>query len=158
MRDHVHCRSHRDHELGPSNAGAPLCNINALKHGRYSKRQKSDKLRLMAYQIVNDPDHLPQHVSQTVNEIHAKSPGPVITLLFLKKLLAPLVHVVAEIQFTTELDAFLETVSSHNQPALKSHLWKTTIRLAPVERLAVLRTVLKEISNHIMDGAYGEQS
>jgi hypothetical protein len=31
MRDHTHCRSHRDLELGPRGAGAPKGNFNALK-------------------------------------------------------------------------------------------------------------------------------
>jgi hypothetical protein len=152
MRDHVHCRSHRDRELGPRNAGAPYGNLNAAKHGRYTKRQSADKLRRMAHEIAQDPEHLPRYINKTVRELHALSPCPTITLLFLRKMLAPLVQVLAEALFTAELDAFLEELAPHNRPSVKSHLWKSSIKLPPVERLMMLRQVLEEISEKTIHG------
>jgi hypothetical protein len=152
MRDHVHCRSHRDRELGPRNAGAPYGNLNAAKHGRYSKRQSADKLRRMAHEIAYDPDNLPMYINNTIQEIHAQSPCPTITLLFLRKLITPLVHTLAEALFTAELGAFLEELAPHNRPAVKSHLWKSSIKLPPVERLMMLRQVLDEISEKTIHG------
>ena len=104
-----------------------------------SKRQSSDKLRRIALEIANDPDHLPRSINRTVREIHAHSPCPTISLLFLRKMLTPLVHNVAEALFTIELDAYLESLTPHNCPVVKAHLWKSSIKLPPIERLMMLR-------------------
>jgi hypothetical protein len=113
--------------------------------------QSSEKLRLLAHKIVQDPDHLPRHIDETVRGIHAISPDASLTLLFLRKLLTPLIHEVAEGLFDAKINAILEKMPDHERPSFKAYIWKSTIKLKPVERLFLLNKILEERSKKTID-------
>ncbi len=147
MRRHTHCRSHRDTELGPRGAGAPLGNLNALKHGRYSQLLPRAALKHLAHQIHAAPDDLPRHVGVIAQTIHEQFHDPLVILLILQRVLAQLAPLVAHHLCADELDALTQHLPPAVQATVRAIIDDRTSRLRPEEKLFLLRKIVPVQNN-----------
>ena len=152
MRGHTHCRSHRDAELGPRGAGAPPRNLNALKTGLDAHPMPRPGVRLLAHQLVQEPDRLPGRLHHEVQSIHTRTGDPFKTLVTLRALVNDLTPRVANELFTAELDAALQVLP----PSLRTHfqvtVWKHALRRPPQEKLLLLRSMVNSVSENTRTG------
>jgi hypothetical protein len=107
MRDHTHCRSHRDSELRPRGAGAPHHNLNALRTGHHAHPLTRDDLDQLVHSILRTPDLLPHHLDRTAQSIHHRSQDPVKALLALQTFAHSLLSRVTYDLFIGELPTVL---------------------------------------------------
>ena len=112
MRGHERCRWHtteasttQDGARGP---GAPLHNLNALKHGASANPLAQAKLEELIASVLAGGDDLPYQLGLAVQSIHDRTGDAFSTLLALRRLLAQVIPAVAGQLFSTELRALLE--------------------------------------------------
>ena len=117
MRGHDRCRSHRDAELGPRDAGAPPGNLNALRQGHRAQPLSPPDLQRLTAQLVEEPDHLPLHLDLALRDLHGRTGDPFNTLIALRALL-PLV---AGRLFTAELKTLLGSLLPPPSSPLPGH-------------------------------------
>ncbi len=153
MRGHTHCRSHRDRELGPRHAGAPSGNLNALRTGHHAHPLSPDDLDQLVHAILRTPDQLPHHLDLTIQSIHRRCQDPVKTLLVLQALVPALLSRVADGLFIAELHAFLDQLPPARQSRFELSIWRQALRLSPVHKLELLRTVQRAIARKLQSSA-----
>jgi len=145
MRGHTRCRSHRDHELGPRNAGAPPRNLNAIKHGGYSFVLPSEQRLLLAEQILRQPDDLISHLGPIIQSLQQRTGDPIKNVAALSHLLARLVPCMIPLQFQIELEAFLRTVPPTRRKAFMDVLRCNSGSLDGWKRLSMLRAIIRGV-------------
>lgn len=152
MHGHTHCRAHRDAELGPRGAGAPLRNLNALKTGDYLQPLPLPELLDLAHQIVLQPDETPYLLGRAAQSYHQRTRNPVKTILTLRGLLAKLAPTVGEELFAVELETLLRQLAPSRRHRVQATLWKQTLHLGPVEKLVLIRTVSRKMEEKSIIG------
>ena len=145
MRGAVHCRSHRDHELGPRGAGAPKGNLNALKTGKYATMPTFPALGKLGLAIARDPEHLPEQIAQLTLEIHGRSGDPIKTLQILRRIFPQLIPHIADSIFLVELEQYLPELPEEYRSHFLNVLYKTALPLAPEYRVRLLRELMEKL-------------
>jgi hypothetical protein len=149
MRGRVHCRPHLDHELGPRGAGAPRGNLNAFKTGANINPFSKPQIRRLAHSLVQDPDHLRDHLVDLVEDIHTRistqSPArpdtipPALTAtLLINNVTQQLISVLSEEIFAAEMDRILSRTPPAERAALRARLWSIFLPVPPLQRLVEL--------------------
>jgi hypothetical protein len=152
MRGAEHCRSHRDHELGPRGAGAPKGNLNALKTGEYATMPTFPALGKLGLAIARDPEHLPEQIAQAqpsgqlTLEIHGRSGDPIKTLEILRRIFPNLIPHIADSIFLVELERYLPKLPEEYRAGFLNVLYKTALPLSPEYRVRLLREIVGKIS------------
>jgi hypothetical protein len=134
MHEHSHCRAHLDHLLGHRHAGAPKGNFNAFKTGRYANPLSLAELKSLAHQLASEPDSLPRRLDLAVHSIHGRATSSLHTLILLARFLNQLLDYVADIEYTTELDAFIQSLPPEKRAGVQSKIWKHALPLNPLQR------------------------
>jgi hypothetical protein len=145
MRDHTHCRSHRDAELGPRGAGAPCHNLNALRTGHDAHPLTRDDLDQLVHTILRAPDQLPRHLYLTTQSIHRRCQDPVKTLLALQALIPSLLSRVADAIFVAELHDLLEELPPSRRSQIELFTWRQALQGGPIRKLEFLRALRDRI-------------
>jgi hypothetical protein len=145
MRGDVHCRAHRDAELGPRGGGAPTGNLNALKTGEDAHPLGRSAINRFALLIMTDPDCLPDLLADLARDIQARTEDIDQTLAALSAILRYLVPSVADARFSAELDALLLQVPPEMRPKLQVTVWKHALRYPPHQKVALLRGVAAQV-------------
>ena len=151
MREHHRCRSHRDAELAPRGAGAPLGNLNALQHGRYSHPLPLPELARLAEIAAHQPDDLPLHIALAVRSIHTRTGNVFLTLFALRRLLSQLTPLLATTLFAAELDDLLQPLPPQPRSRAQALIERLTSGLHPERRLLALRQIKKRHRNNCRD-------
>ena len=139
MRGDVHCRAHRDVELGPRGGGAPAGNLNALKTGAGAHPLGQSAIDRLAYQLVRDPDSLPDLLAGLARDLQSRTGDLGKTLAALNAVLRYLAPSVATVHLAAEIDALLLQVPPEKRPKLQATLWKHALRVPSDQRLTLLR-------------------
>jgi hypothetical protein len=145
MRGETRCRAHRDDELGPRGAGAPPGNLNALKHGRHSRPLPQPDLERLADRILKGPDDLPFQVGLAAQSLLTRAADPLLTLVFLCRLLSQLTDLVAARLIDTELHALLRDLPPEARGRARRAIASAAPRGSPVETLRFLKNVKKQL-------------
>ena len=155
MRDHARCRAHLDAELEPRGAGAPLHNLNALKHGRYSNPLSESDLERLVVVATQQPDDLAYHIALLVRAIQdrigdpsseAEIPGirNFRTLLVVNRVLTKLIDRLASTLLRTEIAETLSALPPGVRERVQAELETLTSRTSPTRALALFEKVRKE--------------
>ena len=143
MRDHERCRAHRivprQAREGSHGAGAPMDNLNALKHGTSAHPLPPSELTSLIAAILADPDDLPLQIGLAVCSIHARTGEPFLTLVALRRLFSQLVPTVAERLFSAELRAMLQPLPPAVRDRRQADIEQRAARTRPEDRLLLLR-------------------
>jgi hypothetical protein len=145
MRDHTHCRAHRDAELGPRGAGAPPGNLNALKHGRYSHPFSRSDLESLAAALIERPSDLFSHLDLAIQSIQARTGDPLMTLIALRVFIPQLTRVIAARLFIPELQALLQSLPPPRCLKVMAVIVKAVSGYSPERRLLFVRNVRKQL-------------
>jgi len=145
MRGDVRCRAHRDAELGPRGGGAPTGNLNAIKTGAGAHPLGQSAIDRLAYQLVRDPDSLPDLLAGLARDLRSRTHDLGKTLIALSATLRYLVPSVATVHLVAEIDALLLQVPPEKRPKLQAFLWKQALHLSPEQRLTMLRAASAKI-------------
>jgi len=146
MHGDVHCRAHRDSEIGPRGGGAHHGNLNALKTGADAHPLGWPALDRLTLQITTDPDCLPDLVAGLTRDFYALThQDPHKTLAALRAVLRYLVPAVADARLAARVDAFLDQVSPEMRPKVQVTLWKHILRLPLDQRLVLLDAVVAKV-------------
>ena len=162
MRGRFLCRSHLNHTLGPTGAGAPAGNLNAYKTGAHINPLSKTQIKRLAHQLAENPDHFLPTVNQLVQDLYHRGrplrdparsrsdkevivPQNVKTLLALQAVLKHLTDYLAINLFTPELAQLVDHFPPSERPELQSTLWRTLLPLPPVERLLAIRKVNSQL-------------
>ena len=145
MRGHTRCRSHRDHELGRRGGGAPPGNLNALKSGRHAHPVSLPALDLLAGQIVDRPEQLPDHIAGIVRSIQDRTRDPHKVLLAFQPTLASLISLVAKEVFVAEVNALLRQTPPSRRGSLLRIIKRHARHQAPGAALRTLRELTTEL-------------
>ncbi len=148
MRGQARCRSHRDAELGSRGAGAPPNNLNALKHGRHSRPLPLPDLECLAAAIIEQPDDLPDRVGLAARAIHTRANDPVLTLIATGRLLSQLASQVAAGLFDRQCQAYLHDLPAPLRERVQPALEQLANVCNPVERLLLLKKIVKMRKNN----------
>ncbi len=146
MRGHNRCRSHRDKELGPRGAGAPVGNLNAFKSGKYADLPALPTLSKLAISIARDPEHLPEQIAQLTLDIQGRSGNPAKVLSILSRILPNLIPHIHESTFYIELERALPQYPGHFQANFLNALYKWALPMSPEDRVKFLRILVDKIS------------
>jgi len=152
MREQSHCRSHLDPHLGPRYAGPPKGNFNALKSGRYANPLSSAELTGLAHQLADEPDSLPHHLEFVVQSIHGRSTSSLHSLILLARLLNQLLPYLADIEYTAELEAFMQSLPPEKRPGIQTQIWKYALPLNPLQRPLLIRAIAKRFPEKFFTG------
>jgi hypothetical protein len=158
MRDHPHCRSHRDHELGPRRAGAPDGNLNALsersgdpesaegRHAGYSDGlPEPDLARLAAVAVGSKAEEdLPLQFGLALRTIQRRTKDPFLALLALDRVLDGLIDRVATQLLHRELSEALAPIPPLEREGLQNNIERLAARDSPRRALIVLRRLRGE--------------
>lgn len=147
MRDHTHCRPHRDLELGPRGAGAPKGNLNALKTAANAHFLPEPELKQLGYEIAQDADFLKKYLIQLLEEVDRCADTPIKTLLLYTRLLQQLTPVVSNNLFMVELKDYLQRLPPSRRSAFQTTIWKHAILRDPMSRLDFLRGVVNRLES-----------
>jgi hypothetical protein len=147
MRGRVRCRAHRDAVLGPRGAGAPLDNLNALKHGRYSDPFSPSDVESLARRAIERPADLPLQIGLAVHSLRDRIGDPLSTLLALRRLLSQLTPILAAHLFDSELSAFLDPLPPPARAQARAIVERFTPDGSPEERILFLRKIIKRKNN-----------
>jgi hypothetical protein len=158
MRGHTRCRSHRDRELGRRGGGAPPGNLNALKSGRHAHPVSLPALELLAGQIVDQPDLLPDHIAAIVRSIQDRTRDPHKTLLAFRAALPDLTSLVAKDLFVVEANALLRQAPPSRRDSLLRVIKRNARGQEPGAALRTLRTLAPELERgHRVTGPAGDR-
>ena len=152
MRGRTHCRTHSDRELGPRNAGAPQSNLNALKEGQHAHPLPRPDLRVLALQIVQEPNDLPLHIGRTLQSLQSRSPDPLKALRGLNLIISELIPLVAGNLFAAELESFLQHFPPSRRPHHRAAIWRETLYGDFENSLTALRDLKKKKNNFHVPG------
>jgi hypothetical protein len=142
MRDHSHCRVHRNRELGRGRAGAPIANLNALKTGDNAQPLSQDQLRDLAIRLAHDPYGFDRHLLPAVIDIHQRADHhPLKTILLLRRLLDQLYDPVASAIFNLLLEGYLNKLPEALRPEMQTQIWKQAIPFSPLHRIILLQKI-----------------
>ena len=144
MRNHDHCRTHRDAELGPRGAGPPLGNLNALKHGTQSHPLSAPELERLVAAAVAQPQDLPFQVGLALRSIQARTGDTFLALAAFRTLLSQLTDRVAGHLFDVELRDMLRPIPPSTGRFIRTVFEQQTARTTPQERLLILRKIKKQ--------------
>jgi hypothetical protein len=144
MRDSIWCRPHRDHELGPRGAGAPLGNLNAWKHHHHVAPNTLKLIQRAAYDLYENPDKLQEHISKFVEFFYNfrdsdELPHTLMVVACLKVVLEVLVDAYADVCFQAEMDEILSFLAPHDRAAARQRLWEIAVLHSPLNRVSQLR-------------------
>jgi hypothetical protein len=145
MHGAVHCRAHRDAEIGPRGGGAPAGNLNALKTGDYAHPLGQSAIDRLAFQITTDPGCLPDLLAGLARDLYAHTQDLHKTLAALNAILRYLVPTVADARLAARIDAVVHQVPPEKRPALQIALWKCILRLPLEQRLVLLDAVVAKV-------------
>jgi hypothetical protein len=152
MHGDIHCRPHRDAEIGPRGGGASHGNLNALKTGDHAHPLGWPALDRLALQATTDPGCLPDLVAGLTRDFYALThQDPHKTLAALQAVLRYLVPAVADARLAARVDAVLGQVSPEMRPKLQISLWKRILRLPLDQRLVLLDAVVAEVLPRISE-------
>jgi hypothetical protein len=143
MHGHTRCRAHLDAELGPRGAGAPLHNLNALKHGQHSDPLPEPDFQCLVVTAVERPDDLALQVGLAVRRIQDRTGDPFLTLVALRRLLSRLVDGVADALFTAELCETLRPLPPSVRERLQERIERLAVHKRPEDNLLLLRSIRK---------------
>lgn len=147
MRNHDHCRAHRD-ELGPSGAGPPPGNLNALKLGAHAHPLPTPELERLAEIAIGQPQDLPLQLGLVLQAIQSRTNDTFLALVALRALLIHLTNHVAVRLFSAELHDLLAPLPLATDHLFRSLVEQQTAHDSPPERLLNLRkmrTRLKQL-------------
>ena len=144
MRDHLLCRSHLDHELGPRGAGAPIGNINAWKHGRNISPNTLKNLRALAYKLYEQPECLQDEIAWFVNAFynHGQTetiPRTLKALVSLRSILDPLIDFHAEVHFRADVEELLSHAAPESAANIQRRIWEAAVHHRPFESVVNIR-------------------
>ena len=146
-RTDVLIRAHRDGELGPRAAGAPMGNLNALQHGEYLNPLSAQEVESLAGRMLDRPDELPQQVALLLRSVYARTGDPFLTLVFLRCLLPGLVNWIAGSLFAAELEAFLGPLPPPARRRAQGIVDHYIGRCGPEQQLLILRKIKRSRNN-----------
>ena len=139
MRNHTHCRPHRDLELGPRGAGAPPGNLNAVRTGQHAHPISPDQRDRLVQAILSMPEQLPQYLAEAIEDIHQRCPDPVKALAALQAMIPELLIGVADGLYVAELRHLLQQQPVDRRRSALLAIELHARRLGPVHRLDLVR-------------------
>ena len=87
----------------------------------------------------------PAHqLALAVQSIHGRTVNALHTLILLARFLNQLLAYVTDIEYTTKLDTFIQTLPPEKRPGIRTKIWKHALPLNPLQRPLLVTQILPQ--------------